>query len=80
MMEEDLEDITKEWSVDLLIPANPAKISYIDSLETMQDTPITSSTKKTEEVQGLDSASVKTSSISPKQGGDGEELDDKEFE
>jgi hypothetical protein len=79
-MEEDLEEITKEWSADLLIPTNPAEISDIDNPETMQDTPGPSRTKKTEEVQGLDSASVKTASISPEQGGDGEELDDKEVE
>jgi hypothetical protein len=33
LMEEDLEEITKEWSADLLIPANPAEISNIDSPE-----------------------------------------------
>jgi hypothetical protein len=44
----------------------------------MQDTPRPSRTKKTEEVQRLNNASMKTASISPKQGGDCEELDDKE--
>jgi hypothetical protein len=80
LMEEDLEEITKDWSVDLLIPADPVEISDIDSPETVQDTPGPSRTKKTEEVQDLDSASVKTASISPEQGGDGEELNDKEVE
>jgi hypothetical protein len=77
MTEEDLEEITKDWLVDILIPADPTEISDIDSLETTQDTPGPSRTKKTEEVQELDSTSMKTSSISPEQGGDGEELDEK---
>jgi hypothetical protein len=61
-----LKEITKDLSVDLLIPANPAEISDIDSPETAQDTPGPSRTKKTKEVQELDSASVKIYSISPK--------------
>jgi hypothetical protein len=80
LMEEDLEEITKDWSADLLIPANPIEISNIDSPETAQDTPGPSKTKKTEEVQEIDIASMKTASISPEQGGDGEELNDKEVE
>jgi hypothetical protein len=43
--EEDLAEITKEWSADLLIPANPAKISDLDSPEDTHkehDTPGTS--------------------------------------
>jgi hypothetical protein len=35
---------------------------------------------KTEEVQGLESASVKIASISPEKGGYGKELDEKEVE
>ena len=31
LIEEDLEEITKEWSANLLIPANPAEISDIDN-------------------------------------------------
>ena len=77
LIEEDLEEITKDWSVDLLILVDPMEISDIDSLENAQDTPVPSRTKKTKEVQDLDSASVKTTSISPEKGGDGEELDDK---
>jgi hypothetical protein len=80
LTEEDLEEITEDWSMNLLIPADPVDISDIDSPETMQDTPRPSRTKKTEEVQGLDSASVKIDSISPEKGGDGEELVDKEVE
>ena len=32
LTEDDLEEITKEWSVDLLIPANPVEMSDVDSL------------------------------------------------
>jgi hypothetical protein len=34
-----LEEVTKDWLDDLLIPADPAEISDIDSPETAQDTP-----------------------------------------
>jgi hypothetical protein len=50
MTEEDLEEITKEWSVDLLILADSMEISDIDNPETTQDTPGPSKIKKTEEV------------------------------
>jgi hypothetical protein len=39
LKEEDLEEITKEWSADLLIPTDPMKISDIDSPEVVHDTP-----------------------------------------
>jgi hypothetical protein len=70
--EEDLEEITKESSTDLLIPAEPAEMSDPDSPETMQDTPGPNKTKKTEEVQDLSSASGKTASVSPDRGGEEE--------
>jgi hypothetical protein len=50
LKDKDLEDITKEWSIDLLIPADPAEISDIDILEVAQDTPGPSKTKKTDGV------------------------------
>jgi hypothetical protein len=53
MMEEDLEEITKDWSADLLIPADPVEMSDIDSPETTHDTPGPSKTKKTEEAQDV---------------------------
>jgi hypothetical protein len=56
------------------------EISNIDSPETASDTPGPSKIKKTEEVQDLDSASVKTASISLEQGGDGREIDGTEVE
>jgi hypothetical protein len=80
LTEEDLEEITKDWSEDLLIPADPVEISDIDNPKTMQDTPGPNGTKKIKEVQELDSASVNTASISLEKGGNGEELDDKEVE
>jgi len=81
LTEEDLEKITKEWSVDLLVGADPADISYIDSPSAAQDTPRLSKakkTKKTEEiknpdnVQDLDSRSVRTASITLDQEGNDE--------
>jgi hypothetical protein len=59
--------MTKEWSVDLLIHANPTKISDIGSPEDThkeQNTPGTNRQKNTEEVQNLSSTSVKTASMS----------------
>jgi hypothetical protein len=80
LTEEDLEEITKDWSTDLLIPADPTEISDIDSPETTQDTLGPSKTKKIEEVQDLDNSSVNTASISPEKGGDGGEIDGTEVE
>jgi hypothetical protein len=80
MTEDDLEEITKEWSLNLLVPADPAELSDIDSPEAMHDTPGPSKTKKNEEAQDVDSTSVKTASISPEQGGDGREIDGTEVE
>jgi hypothetical protein len=36
LTEEDLEQITKEWSVDLLVAADPAEMSDVDSPEAMR--------------------------------------------
>jgi hypothetical protein len=46
LTEEDLEEITKEWSVNLLVSADPAEMSTINSPGTAQDTPGPSKTKK----------------------------------
>jgi hypothetical protein len=75
LTEDDLDEITKEWSVDLLIPADPVEISDIDSLETAHATPRPNKTKKNEEAQDVNNTSAKTTSISPKKGGDGGETD-----
>jgi hypothetical protein len=80
LMEDDLEEITKEWSVDLLVPVDPAEMSDVDSPETASDTAGPSKIKKTEEVHDLDSASVKTASISAEKGGDGTEVEQKKGE
>jgi hypothetical protein len=74
-MEEDLEEITKDWSTNLLIPADPAEMSDVESPETVSDTPELSKMKKTEKVHDLDNAYVRTASISPYEGGDGKEVD-----
>jgi len=75
-----LEEITKEWSTNLLVTADPKKMFDVDSPETAPDTPGPSNIKKTEEVHDLDNASMKTTSISVDQGGDGEEIDGSEVE
>jgi hypothetical protein len=74
LTEDDLEDITKEWSVDLLVAADPTNMSDKEIPEAMSDTPGPSRTKKDDEVKHVPSTSVKTTSISPMQGGDGDEL------
>jgi hypothetical protein len=71
MIEEELEEITKDWSADLLIPVDPVEIYDIECPETVQDTLGPSRMKKTKEIQDLDSASMKTASISAEQGRDG---------
>jgi hypothetical protein len=48
---EDLEQITKEWLTDLLVSADPAEMSDMDSPESMLDTPRPCNTKKDVEVQ-----------------------------
>jgi hypothetical protein len=84
LTEEDLEEITKEWSTDLLIPADPTEVSDIDSPEATQNTPGPSKTKKTkqtkkdEDIQDVDNRSVRTTSITPEQGGNGEDLEEVE--
>jgi hypothetical protein len=69
-----LEEITKEWSVDLLVPIDPADISNVDNLETTQDLLEPSMQQKISKVKDLSSASVKISSITLEKEGDGEEL------
>jgi hypothetical protein len=80
LTEDDLEEITKEWSADLLVAADPADMSDEEIPEAMPDTPGLSRTKKDDEVEDVPSTSVKTTSISPAQGGDGDELGGTEVE
>jgi hypothetical protein len=49
-MEEDLEEITKDWLADLLIAADPVEMFDLDSPKTTHDTPRPSKTKKTKEI------------------------------
>jgi hypothetical protein len=74
LTENDLEDITKEWSVDLLVPVDPAEMFDVDSPKTMYNTPGQSNMKKYDKVHDVHSTSVKTTSISAKQGDDGGEI------
>jgi hypothetical protein len=80
LTEHGLEEITKEWSADLLVPADLADMSDVDCPETTQDTPRPSNIKKIEEVHDLDSASVKIASMSTEEGGYDREIDGAEFE
>jgi hypothetical protein len=77
LKEEDLKEITKDWSTNLLIPANPTNMSnptldISEATHKEHDTPRTSRRRKTIEVQDLSSTSEKTTSVSPSQGGDHE--------
>jgi hypothetical protein len=80
LTEDDLEEITKEWSADLLVAADPAEMSDVDSPEAMPDTPGPCKTKKDVEVQDIHNTSTKTTSLSPAKGGDDEELGGTEVE
>jgi hypothetical protein len=60
--------------VNRLVPAHPAEMSDVDSLESMSDTLGPRQTKKDVEVQYIHSTSTKTTLISPTKEGDGEEL------
>jgi hypothetical protein len=74
LTEEDLEQISKEWSEELLVAVEPTEMSDVHSPEAMSDTPRPRKTNKDYEVQDVHSTSTKTTSITPAQGGDGEEL------
>jgi hypothetical protein len=80
LTEDDLEDITKEWLADLLVPMDLAEMFDVDSPETMSDTPGRSKMKKNDEFHDVHSTSVETYSTSPEQGDDGGELGGTEVE
>jgi hypothetical protein len=71
LTEEDLEEITKDWSAKILIPADPKKmsdpelISIPETTHESKDRPGPSKRRKTEHVKKLSSASEGTSSVSP---------------
>jgi hypothetical protein len=74
LIEEDLEKIAKEWTMDLLVPTDPIEMSDVEIAEAMLHTPRPSKTKKDVGFQYVHSTSTNTTSISPAQGGDGVEL------
>jgi hypothetical protein len=82
LTEEDMEEITKEWPVEFLIPVNQVELSDPDLIGSPMvtreeyDAPISSRRKKKEEVQELNNAFEDTSSKSP--GGRGDDEVDKE--
>jgi hypothetical protein len=80
LTEEDIEEITKDWSTNLLIPTNPVELFDIDSPETVLDTVGPSKMVKPKEVHDVDNASVRTASITPDETGDGEEIEGIEIE
>jgi hypothetical protein len=53
MIEEYLEDITKEWLMDLLVVVYPIDILDINNPEATQDTPRPSKTKKTKNLEEI---------------------------
>jgi hypothetical protein len=80
LTEDDLEEITKEWLVNILVAADPTDMSDVESTEAMSDTPRQRKTKKDYEVEDIPSTSTKTTLVSPTQGGDGDELGGTKFE
>jgi len=76
LMEDDLEEINKEWLADLLVPMDPTEMSDVDNPATASNT-TGPKIKNIEEVEDLYSASIKTASISSEQGGDGTEVEQK---
>jgi hypothetical protein len=74
LTKDGLEDITKEWSTDFPIAVDPEDMSDVEIPEAMPDTLGLRKTKKNDKVEDVPSTSMKTTSISPAQGGDGDEL------
>jgi hypothetical protein len=80
LTEDDLEEITKEWYADLLVAADLAEMSDVDSPKAMSDTPGPHKTKKDVEVQDIHSTSMNTTFLSPAKGVNDEELGGTEVE
>jgi hypothetical protein len=59
---------------NILVATDPADMSDEESPEDILNTPGPSRTKKDDEVEYVPSTSMKTTSISPAEGGDGDEL------
>jgi hypothetical protein len=85
LTEEDLEEITKEWPTEFLIPVAKVELSDPNLIGSPVVTreeynaPNSSRIKKNEDVQELSSASEETASDSPG-GGEGDEVDKEEKE
>jgi hypothetical protein len=83
LAEEDMEEITKEWLVEFLIPVNRVVLSDPDLIGSPlvtheeYDAPSSSRRKKMKEIQELNIASEETASDSPG-GGEGDEVDKEE--
>jgi hypothetical protein len=84
LTKEDLEEITKEWLTELLIPINPEKLFDPNLIESPvvtrkeYDTPGSRRRNKKEEIQELSNTLEETSLKSP--GGGGDDKVDKEEE
>jgi hypothetical protein len=85
LTEEDMEEITKEWPVEFLVPVEQTELSDPNLIESLvvtheeYDGPSNSKRKKKEEVQEMQIASEETTLDSP-EGGGGDELDKEEDE
>ena len=83
MTGEDMEEITKEWTTEFLVPVDQAELSnpYLIRSPVVTheeyDAPSSSRKKKKEEVHELSSASKETTPDSPK-GGGGNEVNQEE--
>jgi hypothetical protein len=85
LTEEDMEEMTKEWPEELLVPVNQTKLSDPDLIGSAvvtceeYDAPNSRRKKKKEDVQEIHNTSEETASNSPNGGGDNE-VDKKEKE
>jgi hypothetical protein len=85
MTEEDLEEITKEWSVDLLVSEQiqqTFQTSTAQKLRRIHLGPVRQRKqrrqRKMKEIQDVDSRSVRMASITPDQGGNDEDFEEVE--
>jgi hypothetical protein len=84
LTDEDMEEITKEWLVEFLVPIEQTELSNPDiigsPMVTLEeyDGPNSSKKKKKEEVQEINNALEETASKSPGGGGGDDEVDQKE--
>jgi hypothetical protein len=78
LTEEDMEEITKEWSEEILVPVNHTELSDPDLIGSLvvtreeYDAPNSRGKKKKEDVHEIHKTSEETTSDSPSRGGDNE--------